>query len=154
MKKNQGFTLVELIIVISVIAVLAAVAIPNFLRVKVHSNESAAVGNLRTMSSAAEAFRSTQNPPAYAASFDVMVNTNPSYLDSAWTSGPRQGYVFTYSVAGDNSTFSTTALPQFPNISGVNSYCVDQTGVVRRYPPGGGGAENATGCNIANGIPI
>lgn len=140
-------------VVIALIVVVASLAIPVALRARVQSNETAAIGNLRTISSAAESFRSAQNPPAYPASLGVMASSNPPYLDSAWnTSNQRQGYTYSYAVAQDGETFSTSADPRAANISGNNAYCVDQTGVIRRYTGGtaGGGPR---GCNT-NGNPI
>lgn len=152
-KRERGFTLVEMMVVITLVVIIASLAVSVALRARVQSNEAATAGNLRTISSAAEAFRGTQNPPAYPASFVVMATSNPPYLDSAWTtSNQRQGYVYNYAVAGNGDTFSTTANPRNQNTSGINTYCVDHTGVIRRYA-GGGNAGGQDGCN-ANGTPI
>lgn len=141
-------------VVIALIVVIASLAVPVSLRARVQSNEAAAIGNLRTISSAAESFRSAQNPTTYPASLAAMASSSPPYLDSSWnTSNQRQGYVFTYIVSGDGETFSTSADPRTANVSGNNSYCVDQTGVIRRYTGGGGAAGSAGGCN-ARGNPI
>ena len=152
-RELAGFTLVELIIVIALIVVVASLAIPVSLRARVQSNEAAAIGNLRTVSSAAEGFRSGQNPSAYAGSFAEMASTSPPYLDSAWNNGQRQGYNYTYTASSDGETFSASAAPRAVNVSGVNSYCVDQTAVIRRYAQGGGTVGSATGCD-ASGTPI
>lgn len=150
---ERGFTLVEMMVVVALVVVIASIAVSVSLRARVQSNEAATVGNLRTISSAAEAFRGTQNPPAYPASFGTLATSNPPYLDSAWnTSNQRQGYLYTYTVAGNGDTFSTVAVPRNQNTSGINSYCVDHTGVIRRYAAGGN-VGGANGCN-ANGTPI
>lgn len=137
---------------ISIIAIIVAIALPPTLRARVQSNESAAIANLRTVSSSAESFRTTQSPPAYPGSLNVMMTSNPPYLDSSWGTGQRQGYNFTYAVAADGNTYSLGASPQTPNISGINSYCVDHSGVIRRHT-GGGPVGTAAGCND-DGIPI
>ncbi len=145
----------ELIIVISIIVVVASLAIPSALRARAQSNEAAAIGNLRTVCSAAEGFRGSLNPPAYPANFSAMVTSNPPYLDSAWTNNvQRQGYIFSYAVGATGDTFSVIATPRTRNVTGVNSYCVDQTSVIRRYganAPGPYGGVN--GCNPA-GVAI
>ena len=141
-------------IVVSIIAILAAVAIPPTLRARVQSNESAALTNLRTVSSSAESFRTTQNPPSYPASLNTMIVSPPPYLDSSWANNQRQGYSYAYAVAGDGSTYSIGASPQIANVSGINSFCVDHTGIIRRYAAGqGGGLGTAAGCN-GTGNPI
>lgn len=152
MRQKKGFTLVELMIVIAIIVVVASVAIPASLRARVQSNEAAAVGNLRTLSSAAEGFRSSQNPPAYAASLAAMITSNPAYLDASWNNPQKQGYLYTYTVAAGGDTFSTTGNPRTVNVSGVNGYCVDHSGVIRRYNNGNANGD-ANGCNN-NGVPI
>ena len=149
---KNGFTIVELMIVLTVIAVMASIAVPYLLRVRVQSNETAAIGNLRTISSAAESFRTTQNPPKYPAGVDDLVNSTPSYLDSSWTSGQRQGYEYEYAVSSAGETYSDVAQPIIANISGVNSYCIDHTGVVKKYTLGSAtGDENGCG---AGGTPV
>jgi len=140
-------------VVIALVVVIASLAIPVSLRARLQSNEAATIGNLRTVSSAAEAFRGAQNPPAYADTLAVMASSNPPYLDSAWLAGgQRQGYIYTYAVANDRETFSLTADPRTLDVSGSNSYCVDHTGVIRRYSKGGG-SGGPTGCGGA-GTPI
>ena len=54
--KNKGFTLIELMIVVAIIAIIAAIAIPNLLRSRLQSNEAAAIGNLKTIVGAQTAF--------------------------------------------------------------------------------------------------
>lgn len=150
--KNGGFTLVELMVVIALIVLVASLAIPASLRARVQSNQSATIGNLRTLSSSTEGFRSATNPPSYAANLNQMVTATPPYLDSTWLTNPRQGYNYSYVAAASGETFSTSATPNIQNISGVNSYCVDHTGVIRSYTAGGtiGGD---TGCDTS-GTPI
>ena len=146
MKSNKGFTIVELIIVISIISVLASLAIPMLIRVRVQANESACAANLRTLSTASEAFRSSQNPPVYAADMNSLIGTNPPYLDSSWADNERQGFNFNYVSPQTGGTYACMATPTTQNISGINSYCVDQTGVIRRYAAGAV-LGNGAGCD-------
>lgn len=153
MRNKSGFTLVELVIVISVIALLASIGIPYLLRVRVNSNETAAVGNLRTLSNGVESYRSAQNPPSYPENLDTLISATPPYLDSSWSNAEKQGYVYTYSVAANGATFSTVANPQVAGVSGINSYCIDQTGILRKYSSGAGSYGSDTGCDGA-GSPV
>ena len=154
-ERYTGFTLVEMMVVLTLLVIVASLAISVTLRARVQANEAATVGNLRTIGSSAESFHGAQSPPSYPASLVVMAQSNPPYLDSSWTRGNvRQGYTFNYSVSNDGETFSAVATPRSQNTSGINTYCVDHTGVIRRYAPGGGGQVGGqTGCD-ASGTPV
>ncbi len=132
-------------VVVAIVGLLATVAILHLLRVRAQSNETLAVTSLRTLSSAMEGYLAAQNPPAYPLALADLTGANPPYLDSTWNSSQRQGYIYAYSVDSDNETFSATAAPLVPYVTGLNSYCVDHTGIIRRGAGGG-----AAGCNTAN----
>lgn len=122
-----GFTLVEIMIVVAIIALLAAIAIPNLLRARLNANESAAIGAMQTISTAAQSFRSTNT--TYPANLSALSGASPPYIDSVLGGGAKQGYNF--ALTGSTNTFTATARPQTFGTTGNRSFFVDESGVIR-----------------------
>ena len=138
MRKTKGFTLVEIMIVVAIIALLAAIAIPNLLRARLAANESAAIAAIKTIASASHTFRAAGS--TYPANLTVLSSATPPYIDSVLGGGTKQGYNF--SETGDTSGFTATAVPVTMNTTGVRSFFVDTSGVIRYNSTGNASATD------------
>ncbi|MGB1661784.1 MAG: type IV pilin protein [Planctomycetota bacterium] len=132
---NQGFTLIELMIVVAIIAIIAAIAIPNLLNAKMSGNEAAAVSGLRTLSTVTEQYRN-RNAEYPALLGDLNDPTGVSYIDAnfaAATSTAKSGYLYTFvgSPTAAPTTWTCTAVPVTWGSDGARSFFVDQSGVIR-----------------------
>lgn len=127
--KRGGFTLVEIMIVVAIIALLAAIAIPNLLRARHNANETAAIGSLRTISTACESFRAAQTPTTYPASLAALAGAAPPYIDATLGGGTKQGYTYAYALVNANQ-YTCTATPQVAGTTGTRVFVVNESGVI------------------------
>jgi prepilin-type N-terminal cleavage/methylation domain-containing protein len=153
MKKQQGFSLIELLIVVAIILVISAIAIPNYLRSRMQANEASAVGSLRVINTSAVSYSTTYVDVGFPANLADMGGANPCtatsttacILENTIALGTKSGYSFLW--AGDGTTpsvsYSLTATPLQVGSSGQRQFCTDQAAVIR-YDPSG------AGCNAAS----
>lgn len=142
----RGFSLIELLVVVAIILIIAAIGIPSLLHSKMAANESSAVGSLRTMNTGFVNYASTYAIGYPASLADMAPSSSPSstaadLLDSALVTGTKSGYGFSYvpgaaDPSGVISTYSVTATPLTPGVSGQRGFFTDQSLVIRANPSG------------------
>jgi prepilin-type N-terminal cleavage/methylation domain-containing protein len=156
--KQKGFSLIELLIVVAIILIIAAIAIPNLLRSRMAANQASAVGSVRTINTAAISYNSTYGngfPPSMGAignnGTTTITCTNAELIDTVLTSKTKSGYTFILSPGasqvnssasscaagyGYSDGYMVTAVPVTVGTTGQTSYCTDASGVIRFNPVG------------------
>jgi type IV pilus assembly protein PilA len=163
---GRGFSLIELLIVVAIILIIAAIAIPNMLRSRMAANQAAAVSNLRAITSASVSYWVTYSngyPPNLAAlgGSGTTATCNASILiDPTIAAPPYQKNGYQYAYAGQEGNVSTvppgcgspgfvgylvTAVPVTTGITGNISYCSGEPGVIH-YDVTGAAAPDENTC--------
>ena len=165
--RARGFTLVEIMIVVAIIALLAAIAIPNVLRGRTTANESAAIGNLRALVSSLEMARSVNNAyplnatwgaTMYGADCNTGTAPDPDFgppsfclaLTGGGAANTVQGFIYTYAGDATGATYTLLAVPSAIGTTGTRSFFANQTGLIRhcQSPPAGTVANGPTWTTI------
>ena len=147
LQKKDGFTLIEWMMVVAIIAIIAAIAIPNLLRSRIQANEAAAVSDLRTICAGQIACSTARR--TFGDFAELVAETDgegTAFLDDSWFEGRvKAGYSFNMAVVSPDD-FTCFADPVSVGVTGRRFFRVDGSGIVR-YNSTGRPAADAPGLN-------
>lgn len=156
MNRHNGFSLIELLIVVAIILIISAIAIPSYMRSRMQANEASAVGSIRMINTSAITYSSTYVDVGFPTNLADMGGANPCtatstsacILEDTLALGTKSGYAFLWT--GDGMTpsiaYSLSGTPLTIGGSGQRMFCTDQVGVIR-YDSSGSGC-NATSAPV------
>ena len=141
MVREKGFSLIELLIVVAIILIIAAIAIPNLLRSRIAANEASAVSGIRAITTAEHAYNSAYPDVGYTCSLSSLgppatgqppTSTASDILDPVISAGLKSGYTFTLTGCSGTpiSNYQSTASPITVGGSGQRAFCSDSSGII------------------------
>ena len=153
--KQKGFSLIELLIVVAIILIIAAIAIPNLLRAKMAANEASAVGSMRTINTSSVEYSTTYGGfPSTLVSLGgpaggTATSSSAELIDAVLAGGTKSGYTFSYTTGATDSNgnilaYTMTAVPTSAGVTGQRTFFTDQSGVIRADTTGATATINST----------
>lgn len=143
MRRTDGFSLIELLVVVAIMLIIAGLAIPSLLRSRIAADEAGAAATIRLLNSAQISYNSAYPSAGYAATLAALGGSNcnpPSstsacLIDAVLAAGNRSGYSFTIPSASvsspPNPTYQVIATPILLNYYGMRYFCSYADAVTR-----------------------
>ena len=148
----SGFSLIELLIVVAIILIIAAIAIPNLMRARIAANETSAAASVRSIATAEISYNAAYPTIGYATSLSnlggiaspcIPSSVTACMIDGVLSTGAKSGYTFnaaSFSGSGAaNDSFVGSSAPLSFNQTGVRNFCIVTDGVLRSNPGAAGG---------------